>query len=143
MIQTEDRFAFCTLLNETYFYNPTLFCFVFSIFKLRYILHTEKSPFLVHSSAHFDKHTQTCNYHHNQDIEQFHHPSEFLVHLCSQPSSLHSNPWQQLIQFLPIQLSLSSISWEQHQKAFLSLSISHLRFIYVIVWLSNLFPFYC
>lgn len=50
------------------------------------------SPFKICTSLNFDKHIQSCNFHHNQDIKHLYHPPEFPLPLLRSVSCPQFQP---------------------------------------------------
>lgn len=91
----------------------------------------------------------SCNHHHNQDMEHFLYPKQFLS--ASQSTSTHLSPAQgttNLLSFLYIRFVFSRVLYEQNYSIFsllclasLAQQFKFLRFIHFIANVKSLLPF--
>lgn len=64
-------------------------------------------PFEVYSSINVNECVQSCNHHHNQDIESFPLPQMFILPFAVSPPPLTYSPRQPLLHFLSRSFRLS------------------------------------
>lgn len=103
------------------------------------------SPFLVSSSVSFDTYIQSCNHHHSQDVVVLSPPKSPRAPLQSEPTQ--SSPSWHWCAHWPYSFAFPRISYKWNPTAcsfwdrLLTLSIMHLKFIHVVVWVSALCSF--